>query len=85
MYHPLLDSYLLQMFVSGEQGHYSEVHSLKTCTCRLHELRSRICYVHAGMKLIQRHRKINEVLKEEIAQIHALQIVKCQAPEQPAE
>jgi stress-induced morphogen len=38
--------------------------------------------LHAGMKLIQRHRKINEVLKEQIAEIHALQIAKCQTPAQ---
>lgn len=36
----------------------------------------------AGMKLIQRHRRINEALKDEIAQIHALQIAKCHTPEQ---
>jgi stress-induced morphogen len=38
----------------------------------------------AGLKLIQRHRKINEALKTEIAQIHALQICKCQTPDQAA-
>jgi stress-induced morphogen len=36
------------------------------------------------MKLIQRHRAINAALKDEIAQIHALQISKCQTPEQAA-
>jgi stress-induced morphogen len=35
-----------------------------------------------GMKLIQRHRAINEVLKEELNTIHALQIAKCQTPSQ---
>ena len=38
----------------------------------------------AGLKLIQRHRKVNEALKDEIAQIHALQIAKCQTPDQAA-
>ena len=38
-----------------------------------------------GMKLIQRHRAINEALKEEIASIHALQIAKCQTPAQAAQ
>eukprot|EP01025_Chloroclados_australasicus_P016941 TRINITY_DN18640_c0_g1_i1.p1 TRINITY_DN18640_c0_g1~~TRINITY_DN18640_c0_g1_i1.p1 ORF type:complete len:233 (-),score=4.36 TRINITY_DN18640_c0_g1_i1:80-778(-) len=34
----------------------------------------------AGKKLIQRHRAINAALKDEIAQIHALQIAKCDVP-----
>eukprot|EP00892_Ulva_mutabilis_P003367 jgi/Ulvmu1/1401/UM011_0129.1 len=33
-----------------------------------------------GMKLIARHRAINSALKEEIQQIHALQIAKCEVP-----
>lgn len=33
-----------------------------------------------GMKLIARHRAINTALKEEISQIHALQIAKCDVP-----
>lgn len=32
--------------------------------------------------LIQRHRAINTALKEEIPQIHALQISKCDVPEE---
>ena len=33
-----------------------------------------------GMKLIARHRAINTALKDEITQIHALQIAKCDVP-----
>jgi len=34
-----------------------------------------------GMKLLARHRAINAALKEEISQIHALQIAKCDIPD----
>lgn len=37
-----------------------------------------------GKKLIQRHRAINDVLKDEISQVHAFQIIKCHTPEQAA-
>lgn len=58
------------------RDHYTDLKATDHAPTITHAL------VPAGLKLIQRHRKINEVLKEEIAQIHALQIVKCQTPEQ---
>lgn len=43
-----------------------------------------LCFPHRSMlcSLLQRHRAINSVLKEEIPQIHALQIAKCDVLEE---
>ena len=43
-----------------------------------------LCFPHRRMlcSLLQRHRAINSVLKEEIPQIHALQIAKCDVLEE---
>lgn len=48
-------------------------------------MKSSLEQLNAGMKLLQRHRRINEALKEEIAQIHALQIARCQTPDQASQ